>query len=145
MSDGITLQDTFDINFKQDNGKTRISSGKLILEAVNAFPMQCEAKLSFLKQDGFTLYEVLGSSLIQSSLYGAIDPQDNLMKKTSTLEFVLPEALIADLEKIKKLKVEVKLDTPDPNNNGTNFSISIPAGAYVGVKVKTRFKTTIVY
>ena len=145
MSDGLTLQDTFDINFKQDNGKTRISSGKLILEALNAFQMQCEAKLSFLKKDVFTLYEVLGSSLIQSSLYGAIDPQDNLMKKTSTLEFVLPEALIADLEKIKKLKVEVKLDTPDPNNNGTNFSISIPAGAYVGVKVKTRFKTTIVY
>jgi hypothetical protein len=144
MADGLTLIDTFNVNLKQSSPSVTVSSGKLILEAVNAFPMQGEVKLSFLTEQGFTLHEVFGTAAILSADYGVVDPVDNLRKKTSVLEFVFSEALIADLELIKKLKVEVKLDTPDPINTN-NHSVAIPFGAFIGVKLKTAFQTKIVY
>ena len=144
MADGLTLIDTFNVNLKQSSPSVTVSSGKLILEAVNAFPMQGEVKLSFLTEQGFTLHEVFGTAAILSADYGVVDPVDNLRKKTSVLEFVFSEALIADLELIKKLKVEVKLDTPDPINT-INHSVAIPFGAFIGIKLKTAFQTKIVY
>jgi hypothetical protein len=144
MADGLTLIDTFNVNLKQSSPSVTVSSGKLILEAVNAFPMQGEVKLSFLTEQGFTLHEVFGTAAILSADYGLVDPVDNLRKKTSVLEFVFPEALIADLELIKKLKVEVKLDTPNPINT-INHSVAIPFGAFIGIKLKTAFQTKIVY
>lgn len=144
MADGLTLIDTFNVDLKQSSPSITVSSGTLILEAVNAFPMQSEVKLSFLTEQGFTLHEVFGTAAILSANYGSIDPIDNLRKKTSILEFVFPEALIADLELIKKLKVEVKLDTPNPNNNA-NHAVVIPFGAFIGIKLKTAFQTKIVY
>lgn len=144
MADGLTLQDTFDVDLKQTSPNVSVVSGKLVLEAINAFPFQCEIKLSFLSEFGSTLHEVFGSSLIQSSNYGAIDPLDNLKKKTSFLDFVFPEELINELEMIKKLKVEVRLDSPNPIN-GLNQSVAIPYGAFIGIKVKTAFQTKIAY
>jgi hypothetical protein len=144
MADGLTLQDTFDVNLKQTSPNISVVSGKLILEAMNAFPMQCEVKLSFLTDQGFTLEEVFGTALIQSANYGAIDPVDGLKKKLSILEFVFPESLINSLDLIKKLKVEVQLNTPDPIN-GVNQTVAIPYGAFVGVKIKTAFQTKVSY
>lgn len=144
MADGLTLQDTFDVNLKQTSPNISVVSGKLILEAMNAFPMQCEVKLSFLTDQGFTIEEVFGTSLIQSANYGAIDPVDGLRKKLSILEFVFPESLINSLDQIKKLKVEVQLNTPNPIN-GVNQTVAIPYGAFVGVKIKTAFQTKVSY
>jgi hypothetical protein len=144
MADGLTLQDTFDVNLKQTSPNITVVSGKLILEAMNAFPMQCEVKLSFLTDQGFTLEEVFGTALIQSANYGSIDPVDGLKKKLSILEFVFPESLINSLDLIKKLKVEVQLNTPDPIN-GVNQTVAIPYGAFIGVKIKTAFQTKVSY
>ena len=82
--------------------------------------------------------------MIQSSSYGTVDPIDNLKKKTSILEFIFTDALINDLELIKKLKVEVRLDTPNPIN-GINYNVAIPFGAFIGIKLKTAFQTKTVY
>ena len=144
MADGLTLQDTFNVNLKQSSPTVKVIDGKLILEAVNAFPMHCEVKLSFLNDQGSTLHQVFGTSLIQSASYGTIDPIDNLKKKTSILEFIFTDALINDLELIKKLKVEVRLDTPNPIN-GINYNVAIPFGAFIGIKLKTAFQTKTVY
>ena len=144
MADGLTLQDTFDVNLKQTSPNITVVSGKLILEAMNAFPMQCEVKLSFLTDQGFTIEEVFGTALIQSANYGTIDPVDGLKKKLSVLEFVFPESLINSLDLIKKLKVEVQLNTPNPIN-GVNQTVAIPYGAFIGVKIKTAFQTKVSY
>jgi hypothetical protein len=47
--------------------------------------------------------------------------------------------MILDLDLIKKIAVQVKLDTPNPQS-GFNEIMNIPAGAFMSVKMKARFK-----
>jgi hypothetical protein len=60
----------------------------------------------------------------------------------SEIHFVLSEEAINDLDMIRKVCVRAKLDTPDPGT-GTNQPVSIPAGAFLAVKLKAMFRLKV--
>jgi len=137
-ADGLTLRDTFDFDISQDLEKSHIESGTLVLNASNAFPMNSSVKIYLLDENGTTLHIVNGSSPIESSLYGSVDPKDGMLKTNSEVNFVLPENVLADLANVKNIAVEATFNTPTPATS-LNDQQAIPVGAFIAVKLKTKF------
>jgi len=80
QADGLTLQDTFDIDLSQDLQKSHVSAATLILDATNAFPFSCDIVLYFMK-DGQVWHTVIADAQLVSALQGQVDPSDGLLKK----------------------------------------------------------------
>jgi hypothetical protein len=137
-ADGLTLRDTFDFDISQDIEKSHIESGILVLHASNAFPMNSSVKIYLLDENGATMHIVNGSGPIESSLYGSVDPNDNMFKMNSEVNFVLPENVLVDLGNIRNIAVEATFNTPTPATS-LNQQQAIPAGAFIAVKLKTKF------
>lgn len=137
-ADGLTLRDTFDFNISQDFEKSHIESGTLVLNATNAFPFSSSVKLYFMDENDNVMHIVLGTSEIRSSLYGSIDPQDGKQKMNSEVLFILTDEMLSDLNIIKKVAVESTFNTPDPATS-LNQQVNIPVGAFIAVKLKTKF------
>lgn len=136
-ADALTLKDTFDLDVSQDLEKSHIESGVFVLNASNTFPLSSAVKLYLLDENGNVLHEVIGTSDILSSLEGALDSEEGLMKKNSELLFDIPDNILIDLKDIRKIIVETRFDSPDPST-GNNVQVMIPAGAYLAVKLKAK-------
>jgi hypothetical protein len=143
-ADGLTLRDTFNIDLKQNSNKTHAKTGLLSLTATNAFPLACEPILYLLNENGSILYTINATSQIYSSLLGSLNNQSGLFEKPSLLEFVLTEDIVKNLDKIKKIVVQAKFDTPSPSS-GINEAQSIPFGAFLGIKLRLKLNAEIVY
>lgn len=137
-ADGLTLRDTFDFDISQDIEKSHIESGTLVLNATNAFPFSSDVKLYFMNENEEVLHIVVGTSEIRSSLFGSIDPQDGKQKMNSEVIFILTDEMLSDLNTIKKVAVESTFNTPDPSTS-LNQQVNIPVGAFITVKLKTKF------
>ncbi len=136
-ADGLTLRDTFDLEIKQNLEKSHVESGIFVLNASNAFPLSGNVKLFLMNADGVVIHTVVGSSEITSSLYGNIDPADGIRKMSSEVNFILTEAMLNDLEKVKNVAIESQFNTPDPTTSA-NTQVSIPVGAFLAVKLKAK-------
>lgn len=143
-ADGLTLQDTFDLDLSQDLEKSHVGSGMFVLQATNAFPFSCGAILYLMDVNGNVLHTVNGTSDIESSLYAAIDPLDGLRKKSSEVQFILTENIINDLEKVKNVSVKAVFNTPDPSTS-SNLPTAVPAGAFLAVKLKAKLNVELIY
>ena len=143
-ADGLTLRDTFNIDLKQNSNKTHAKSGLISLSATNAFPLACEPILYLLNENGSILYTINATSQIYSSLLGSLNTQSGLFEKSSLLEFVLTEDIVKNLDKIKKIVVQAKFDTPSPSS-GINEVQSIPFGAFLAVKLRLKLNAEIIY
>jgi hypothetical protein len=143
-ADGLTLRDTFNIDLKQNSNKTHAKSGLISLSATNAFPLACEPILYLLNENGSILYTINATSQIYSSLLGSLNTQSGLFEKSSLLEFILTEDIVENLDKIKKIVVQAKFDTPNPLT-GWNEAQSIPFGAFLAVKLRLKLNAEIVY
>lgn len=143
-SDGLTLRDTFNLSLSQNTSKSHLTSGIIKLKASNAFPYAVSPVLYLANEAGDILFTVIGDAQISSSEMGVINPQTGLKEKTSTVQFNLSEEIITQLNSIKKVIAELRVDSPDINT-GANIPVSIPYGAYVSVKLSAVMQTKIVY
>ena len=143
-ADGLTLRDTFNVDLANDLNKTHAKSGLISLNATNAFPLACEPILYLLNENGSILYTINATSQIYSSLLGSLNSQLGLFEKSSLLEFILTEDIVKNLDKIKKIIVQAKFDTPSPTS-GINEVQSIPFGAFLAVKLRLKLNAEIVY
>lgn len=141
--DNLTLRDTFAFDLKQDIQKSHVESGYFTLNATNAFPFSTGVKLYLLAANGTLLHTIIGSSDIASSVYGAIDPKDGKLKKSSEVKFILTSGVLADLENIKSVAVEASFNTPNAVSN-LNESITIPFGAFLAVKLKAKLNLKVI-
>jgi len=97
-----------------------------------------------LNENGSILYTINATSQIYSSLLGSLNNQSGLFEKSSLLDFVLTEDIVKNLDKIKKIIVQAKFDTPSPSS-GQNEAQSIPFGAFLGIKLRLKLNAEIVY
>jgi hypothetical protein len=135
----LTIQDTFAINLANDTEKTHIASGKIKLGVSNAFPLQGEVRMFLLNEANQVVETILGSSEIMSAVYGTAPVSGELQKANSTVYFDLNQQTLNQLDQIKKIVVRVVLNTPNPTTQTSDF-VTIPEGAYVGLKVNTSFQ-----
>jgi hypothetical protein len=136
----LTLRDTFDITLNQDPEKTHVKSGELILKASNGFPISGSVKLHMLAENGGWITTIIGSSELRSSVYGSFKPEHNMNVCDSEIHFVIPESLVDVIDNVKKIVVETSFNTPNSSTN-LNEQVSIPYGAFLGVKLKAKLVT----
>lgn len=136
----LVLKDTFEISLNQDEAGTRVVSGDLILDASNGFPFNANVTVHLLNSNGAVIHSIEGSELIESSQYGILDSQTGILVQPSTVNFSLTEEIVADVNNVKKIMVEAKFNSPNPQTGGSQ-SYLIPDKAFLGVKLKTNFKT----
>jgi len=138
--DDLVLRDTFNLSLNQDPERTCIVSGDLILRAKNGFPFRADVSLYLLNENGNTLHTVQASDYIESSQYGVLDAQTNVLAETSEVVFSLTKDMLADINDVKKVVVRARLNSPDPIS-GVSSMILIPENAFLEVKLRSEFKT----
>lgn len=138
--DALTLQDTFDLTLNQDPEKTRVISGDLILKAKNGFPFSADVTLYLIGANGALIHTVQGSEVIESSQYGVLDMNTNVLVQPSEVIFSLSEEAISNINDVQKVVVRAEMNSPDPTT-GVNQQILIPENAFIEVKLRSEFKT----
>lgn len=138
--DGLVVQDTFPVNLAQTSTTARVTKGELLLKASNGFPISANVKLILLDANKSVLHTINGSELIQSSEFGSIDPVKGIKVQKSEIKWVLSSEVVDDLDNIKYIIVQSAFNTPNPSSM-VNEQFQIPAGAFLGVKLRTRFTT----
>ena len=139
-ANALVVRDTFDVDLTQSNENIRVKSGQLMLKAKNAFPISADVKLILLNANKVPIHTVVGTDKIQSAEYGAIDPSSGLKVKSSDVVFDLSSAVVDDIDDVKYIIVQSQFDTPNASS-GVNEQFQIPVGAFLGVKLRTRFTT----
>lgn len=141
--DGLTLRDTFDINFKQNVAQTHVESGLIYIDVTNAFPFSCDPVLYLMTEDGQILHTLIGSCQISSCEMAAIDPIDGLKKQPSHIEFLLGKEQLADLALLKKIIVEARFDSPNAST-GISEPKQVQAKAFLSFKLRMKLNTKVI-
>lgn len=136
----LVLQDTFDLVLNQDPEKTRIVSGDLILKAKNGFPFDANITLFLMGENNALLHTIYGSEIIESSQYGILDMNTNVLVQPSEVIFSLSKDVIGNINDVEKVIVRAEMNSPDPIT-GLNQQMLIPENAFIEVKLKSNFKT----
>ncbi len=135
--DDLILKDTFKLDLTQNEENTNIKSGEILIQTSNAFPLSAELIVYFLDADGNVLHQVNGTSPIESSQFGTIDPNTSLMVSNSEVKLVLGEEVLDNVNVIKNILIQSHFNSKNPVTN-VNEPMSIPVGAFLAVKVKTK-------
>ncbi|MDG1334223.1 MAG: hypothetical protein P8P74_17955 [Crocinitomicaceae bacterium] len=138
--DALVVQDTFPVDLVQTSTTARVTSGELLLKASNAFPVSANVKLIMLDANKSVLHTINGTDIIQSAEYGDMDANSGLKIMKSDIKWILTSEVVDDLANIKYIIVQSAFNTPDPSTS-VNDQYQIPAGAFIGVKLRTRFTT----
>ena len=138
--DDLILKDTFDVVLNQDPDKTRIKSGELFLQLSNGFPIAGAVKIHLLNENGDVLHSIFGSNEIASSLSGNLSAEYGFYVSDSEIQFVLSEDVLENINDVKALIIESGFNTINPTT-GLVEQMSIPFGAFLSVKMKTKFTT----
>ncbi len=136
----LVLKDTFDLDLNQDPEKTRIVSGKLLLNAQNGFPFRANVTIFLLDANGTLLHTIEGSEAIESAQYGTLDSATGILVQPSQVTFTLTEEMIADVNAVKKVVVKSLFNSPNPTTGASQVML-VPDKAFLGVKLKSEFKT----
>lgn len=128
--DQLTIKDTFPFSWDVSSNFISANTGKLILQYTNAFPISCQPKLYFLNSTGDVIDSSETSALIESSIFGSIDPSDGIQKNESIIEFIIDNELINKMSSVKNIVVKVVFNTPS-NSGVSNSMVSIPVGAFI--------------
>lgn len=138
--DALVVQDTFPVDLAQTSTTARVTNGELLLKARNAFPISADVKLIMLNANKVPIHTINGTDIIQSAEYGTVDAATGLKIMDSDIKWVLSSDVVDDLENIKYIVVKSIFNTPNANTS-MNEQFQIPAGAFIGVKLRTRFTT----
>ncbi|MCH2224319.1 MAG: hypothetical protein MK066_06070 [Crocinitomicaceae bacterium] len=136
--DQLVVQDTFPVDLSQDVSTTHVKSGKLLLKTSNAFPFSANVQLVLLDAQKQPLHVISGTEPIASSLGGVLESASNLMVANSDLEFVLTEGIVADVNQVKYILIRSEFNSTN-SVTGLTEQMTIPYGAYLSVRLQTRF------
>lgn len=132
----LTLQDTFKLNFKNEFVGSNVVEGNLKLRVNNAFPLQGQIKLSLLDEFGQLIETIDNTMLIASA--GTSSTVGVLPVVNSELNFPLSTATLAKIREVKNVVVRLVLNTPDISSSSQ--VVTIPEGAFLGLKLGSSFK-----
>ena len=134
----LVLADTFDLSLAQNSNFAKVSSGQLEIDAVNAFPLSGHLEIRFLSENGDLLGTTSTSEQIQSSVYGS-ETVNGLNVKRSKIMVDIPESLVKSFDEVDRIELRSVFNTINPGTN-TSEQMIIPAGAFLGLKIKANFK-----
>ncbi len=139
-TDALVVRDTFEVDLSQNTSSTHVLSGEMLLSTSNAFPFSADVKLYLVNSSGTIIHTISGTQKIQASQFGSLQASTNLMVADSDVKIILSEEVVANIGDVKSIIIESQFDSTNPSN-GVNEQMSIPVGAFLAVKLRTRFTT----
>ena len=136
----LLIRDTFDLTLNQDPERTRITSGELVLNASNGFPIGGTVKLHLLDESGAVLHTVTASQPLKSAQFGSFNSTYNFNVANSELKFYLSEEGFSKINDVKRVVVEARFATENPVTS-LNEPMQIPVDAFLAVKLKAKLTT----
>ena len=112
----------------------------LLWHTSNAFPFSADVSLLLLDANGNVLHTVNGSEKIEASQFGSFDTDHNWNVAESEVHFILSEGVVTDLNDVKFVLVKSHFNSMD-SITMVNEQMIIPVGAFLSVKLKTKFKS----
>lgn len=109
-ADQFVIQDTFDIDLNQDDTKTHISSGKLVMNAQNSFPMEGKFTVYLLDENNNVLASLPGVGQISSGI-APLTTGDSPELVASTTEFIVSSNDVEAVNNATKMIVSAWFDT----------------------------------
>lgn len=134
----LQLMDTFAVSLSQDEEKTRIESGVLIVKIENGFPFEGSLDLYFMDEFTNLIHSYDIDTKITSSVFGKTNAK-GIKTSYSEVKFEIPAELLVNLSQIKKVAVKMKLNSIDEQTS-MNQKVAIPEGAFVWIKVQSALK-----
>jgi len=130
QSNGLMFSDTVDVNFNPQIVDDLITANQVVLDVavVNTFPISGKFHLEFLDENGTILHELNNIETIESSLFGTMDPQENLMKMESSVKVLIDNTVLSDLNITNRIVLKAELNT------AAGVIQSIPCNAYLFFK-----------
>ena len=130
QSNGLMFSDTVDVNFNPQIVDDLITANQVVLDVavVNTFPISGKFHLEFLDENGAILHELNNIETIESSLFGTMDPQENLMKMESSIKVLIDNTVLSDLNITNRIVLKAELNT------AAGVIQSIPCNAYLFFK-----------
>ena len=130
QSNGLMFSDTVDVNFNPQIVDDLITANQAVLDiaVVNTFPISGKFHLEFLDENGAILHELNNIETIESSLFGTMDPQENLMKMESSIKVLIDNTVLSDLNITNRIVLKAELNT------AAGVIQSIPCNAYLFFK-----------
>ena len=130
QSNGLMFSDTVDVNFNPQIVDDLITANQVVLDVavVNTFPISGKIHLEFLDENGAILHELNNIETIESSLFGTMDPQENLMKMESSVKVLIDNTVLSDLNITNRIVLKAELNTAAGVIQG------IPCNAYLFFK-----------
>ena len=130
QSNGLVFSDTVDVNFNPQIVDDLITANQVVLDVavVNTFPISGKIHLEFLDENGAILHELNNIETIESSLFGTMDPQENLMKMESSVKVLIDNTVLSDLNITNRIVLKAELNTAAGVIQG------IPCNAYLFFK-----------
>lgn len=141
QSNGLTISDTIAASFSAQIVDDLVAANEVILDVsvVNAFPISGSFTVEFIDFNGQVIHEINNIGNIQSSLLGVMDTEENLMEMESSIQVVVGNEILSDLNLVNRIVMKVELNTE------TGVIQSIPSNAYLFfnsfLKVKTMNST----
>ena len=130
QSNGLMFSDTVDMNFNPQIVDDLITANQVVLDVavVNTFPISGKFHLEFLDENGAILHVLNNIETIESSLFGTMDPQENLMKMESSIKVLIDNTVLSDLNITNRIVLKAELNTAAGVIQG------IPCNAYLFFK-----------
>lgn len=128
----LVFKDTFQLNLKNQVNKTHVKSGKFILKASNAYPLDLTAGLTLLGENNQVIGVVNASQRIPASVEGTNSYQ-GLMYSTAELVFDINEELAGKLSEVKN--VVIQLRTNSFSDISTNGVTTLPYKGFIATKL----------
>lgn len=114
-ADNLIIQDTFKIDFKNDNKLINVHSGEFVLKSINTFPYGLDVELDLLDEENQVMKSLVAQGSITAastnSSLGFHDPVENEVR------FIVDEATAKLLTDTKSILVRAKFKSTFLNNN----------------------------
>ncbi len=131
----LTLRDTFDFDFSQENNIAKVKEGTLVFEVENGFPFEGALSLALLDENEAEIATLVAS---QNLLAGTTDTSTGLHgKQSSEIRFELTAELVSQLEAIRSIQVNVQFDSASYPENVLYANAAMLIKAYCLFALKT--------
>ena len=139
---GLVVKDTIGLNMSSIELNKLISAESISvhINTENAFPISGGFVLRFMDAGYHILDSVVADNMIESSLLGNLDSDDNLFKFNNELDLVLNSKISSQISSVKWISIEANFES---NDSFGQASVAIPSGAYIYFDAYLKLTTQI--
>lgn len=132
--ENLIFRDTFDFQLNNSTDKTHLKQGQLILEAINAYPIDLWATFDLLDENNQLVGTISSSEKLKSSTESSLTV-NGLSCSKSQIHFAVTEEVATQLVLAKKIVVRLTANTYSNSSGSIPAVTTLPYNGFVTTKI----------